>query len=150
MKIICNFGIWKIRLFKKYHRTNFFFKLQNGWIIQNGADHYNFLFWTTTFVFFNRCCSRSLIQHFTVKKGYFKVNPECQPLWYSLVCSICQTSVMCWCFQFVVEFWLLAKTDTFHWWCANSCLSRYLSGLSCISHRVLMCFTRVFCMHNQQ
>jgi hypothetical protein len=53
MQIIFNFRFWKIRLFKKYHRT-FFFKLQNGYIIQNGADHYNFHSWTTIFVFFNR------------------------------------------------------------------------------------------------
>jgi hypothetical protein len=32
----------------------FLLKLQNGWIIQNGADHYNFCSWTMTFVFFNR------------------------------------------------------------------------------------------------
>jgi hypothetical protein len=30
MQIICNFGFWKIELFKKYHRTIFLFKLQNG------------------------------------------------------------------------------------------------------------------------
>jgi hypothetical protein len=29
-QIICNFGFWKIGLFKKYHRTIFLFKLQNG------------------------------------------------------------------------------------------------------------------------
>jgi hypothetical protein len=54
MQIICNFGFWKIGVFKKYHRNIFLFKLQNDWIIQNGADHYNFRSWTITFVFFNR------------------------------------------------------------------------------------------------
>jgi hypothetical protein len=54
MQIIGNFGFWKIGLFKKYHRTICLFKLQNGWIFQNGADHYNFRSWTITLVFFNR------------------------------------------------------------------------------------------------
>jgi hypothetical protein len=54
MQIICNFGLWNIGLIKKYVRSNFLFKLQNGAIIQNGADYYNFHSWTITFLFFNR------------------------------------------------------------------------------------------------
>jgi hypothetical protein len=73
MQIICNFGIWKIRLFKKYHRTNFFFKLHNGWIIQNGADHYNFRFWTTTFVFFNRFSNQNMFWKHNFKSYPFSL-----------------------------------------------------------------------------
>jgi hypothetical protein len=66
MQIICNFGFWKIGLFKKYYRTTFLFKLQNGCIIQNGADHYDFRSWTITFVFFNRFYKLSIFACFMI------------------------------------------------------------------------------------
>jgi hypothetical protein len=60
MQIICNFGIGRLDYLKNIIEHFFFLKLQNGWIIQNGADQYNFRFWTTTFVFFSRFSNQNM------------------------------------------------------------------------------------------